>query len=103
MISHNRGDTFEAHCVRKNEVGVPIDITNTVIKSKMGAKGIAIELAATKTNAALGQFTLIGSAAATAKLPLGVVEWDIEYTDGDRVVSTKKSQIRIDGDVTRGN
>jgi hypothetical protein len=101
MISHKRGDSFEAYCVRKDEAGDPLDITATVIRSQIRGKGFVAELVVTKTDAGAGAFALTAAAASTAGWRPGVADWDIEYTDDGQVISTRTVQLRIVEDVTR--
>jgi hypothetical protein len=103
MHSHKRGDSFEAYCIRKDENGEPIDISDTGIRSQIRGKGFVAELVVTKTDAAFGAYSLTAEAAGTAAWVPGVVDWDIEYTDEGKVGSTRTVQLRIVEDVTRDN
>jgi hypothetical protein len=101
MIEQKRGDSFEAYCIRKDENGDPLDITLTTIRSQIRGKAFVAELVVTKTDALGGAFALTAEAAATEAWVPGLADWDIEYRDDGKVVSTRTVQLRIVEDVTR--
>lgn len=90
-----RGDTFEALCQR-----VGVDITATTIRSQIRAGSWVQELDVTKTNAATGEYTLSATAADAELWPIGLAQWDIEYTDAGNVRSTETVKLRIVEDIT---
>ena len=90
-----RGDTFEALCQR-----VGVDITTTTIRSQIRAGSWVQDLLVTKTNAATGEYTLSATAADAEIWPIGLAQWDIEYTDAGNVRSTETVKLRIVEDIT---
>lgn len=93
-----RGDTFEALCQR-----VGVDITATTIRSQIRAGSWVQDLLVTKTNAATGEYTLSATASQSELWPIGLAQWDIEYTDAGNVRSTETVKLRIVEDITHDN
>lgn len=93
-----RGDTFEALCQR-----VGVDIAATTICSQIRAGSWVQDLLVTKTNAATGEYTLSATASQSELWPIGLAQWDIEYTDAGNVRSTETVKLRIVEDVTHDN
>lgn len=92
-IIHKRGDTFVAECIRKNDDDVAMDITSTIITSQVKAGRTELpQMTVTKTVPSAGAFTLVAEAADTLLWPLGTVEWDIQYQDGDIVASVPSNK-----------
>lgn len=102
-ITWKRGDTFEAECTYKNDVGGAVDLDGITITSQFRLpRGVLISDADVEivSPASSGVFRVI--VADTDDWPTGILEWDIQYRlDGGSIVSSDTILVNVVRDVTR--
>ncbi len=90
-IEIKRGDQFSLDVTRLDENGDPVNLTGMTITSQVKNPGFVASLTVAITNAALGQFTLSASAAATATWPPARLSGDVKYVAGGGIVRRSKT------------
>lgn len=107
VVPHIKGDTFSASVLRLDASGGHMDVTGTAILCQArlgGAEGPLVqEFAITKTDAALGSFTIWATAAETALWPEDLLVCDIGYFDGAEKRSTRTFGLWVQGGVNRAD
>lgn len=101
VISHKRGDSLNAACVYKDEDGVPISLAGITIASQVRTpRGVLISnCVVAVTNEVGGAFSL--DIDDTSMWPVGMLEWDIQYSYDSIVISTETVGINVLRDVTQ--
>lgn len=95
-----RGDTFTLTCTRTDSGGSAVDLTGQTITAQLRRGSSVIDLTATITLAASGQFTLTALPTATDDWTTGRYLCDVQFVDGDDTVSTETFVVSIQRDTT---
>ena len=96
---HKRGDTLLWSVVRRDS-GIAASIVGQTVQAQMRKGSELLVLTPVITDAAAGEFTLNATAAQTSKMTPGTWKYDVEFSDGSGVTSTRTFRCIIDGDVT---
>jgi len=101
IVEHKRGDTFNPTCTYLNSAGVAYDYTLDGITIASQVRTPAGKLVGTLTAApgvGTGVFTL--ESGSTQNWPLGSLRWDIQFTQGGHIFSTKTAELMLVADNT---
>jgi len=96
-----KGDTFVAACTYLDEAGLPKDYVaaSITIKSQVRTtRGKLLSELSVTAGSGTGEFVLRG---ATADWPAGDVLWDIQFSQGAEIFSTKTATLVVSNDVTQ--
>lgn len=85
-IEIKRGDTLSLDVTRVDAAGAPVDCTGHTVTAQVKLGAFAATLTVTAINAALGQFRLSATAAATATWPVARISADVKYDQGGGVI-----------------
>lgn len=106
-VTHKRGATFEAACVRKDAAGTRVDLTGWTITSHMRRRSdqLVQQLVTSLADqvALPGVFTLTATAAQTAAWPVEVLLWDIRYQPPTGVEFTETVEVDVQREITRAS
>jgi hypothetical protein len=102
VITHRRGSTYEVQCQYTDTAGVPIDVTNTQVKSQIRTStgALVADCVVIFTDIPAGKFML--RVLNTGEWPVGNLVQDIQYilTDG-RKINTSPITINVITSVTQ--
>jgi hypothetical protein len=101
VIEHKRGDTFNPTCTYLSSAGVAYDYTLDGITIASQVRTPAGKLVGTLTAApaiGVGKFTL--ESGNTQNWPLGSLRWDIQFSQGSHIFSTRTAALLITADNT---
>ena len=98
------GDTFSLGCTSTNSNNVPEDLTDILIRSQIRSatgKTLIEELSVAKADQITnpGEFSL--TSLSTINWPVGSVLCDIEFKNGDVVISSETLEIIVVVDITK--
>jgi hypothetical protein len=103
-IKQKQGDTFEVICTYKDSMGQALNLSTSNITIRSQVRSKTGTLVADLVYAMLDQSTYPGkyslSVASTAEWPIGILLWDIEYTQDGIITTSDPIEILVQSKVT---